>query len=93
MVEAARPVDTLVGVGSEAVALGLNQVGAGGGGAEGVQVGDGRGQRGHGEAALHAGGYGLAQASLVFADFGLEEGVKHQVSGPGIPGVGGGDVA
>ena len=78
MVEYAFAVCSLIGVGSKAVALGLNQIGACRLCAEFVQVGHcvGRGQEWEGRSC--AGGYGLAQAVLMLVDAGQEETIEYK---------------
>lgn len=78
MVEYAFAVCSLIGVGSKAVALGLNQIGACRLCAEFVQVGHCVAEGRNGKAVHDAGGYGLAQAVLMLVDAGQEETIEYK---------------
>ena len=78
MVEYAFAVCSLIGVGSKAVALGLNQIGACRLCAEFVQVGHSVAEGGNGKAVHDACGDSLAQAVLMLIDAGQEEAVEYE---------------
>eukprot|EP00754_Rhynchopus_humris_P042950 Rhum_TRINITY_DN286_c0_g1::Rhum_TRINITY_DN286_c0_g1_i1::g.658::m.658 len=72
VVPLARLVHELVGVRTEVVTLGLQQVGRKPGGAVAVPEGEGRRQRRGRDAGLHDGGHNLAPRALALADLRLE---------------------